>query len=399
MKINFVVAPQHKTRFSGGILCVFEYARGLAELGHAVHVVPYAPSDVPEWFDFRKARFLGDTPQGLTAKIWSSRWNLLLGQLRRGRAGHAARKKLRADLRDLQMQSLALQSSAENRVGARIKYLQSMLPEADATIATYFESAFPVAMSGKGRLFYFMQHYEPYFKEEAANPELAFREAVLSYKLGLNMVANSTWLKQKVESEAGAVVGLCPNAIDHSVYNGNVKEAALGRSIKIISYGGRNARWKGFREMAEAVRKVRAEMPDREIIWQVYGDALLPPNNDIAAYHSLGFLQPPALAKAYAAADILLSASWYESYPLFPIEAMACGLPVITTAYGTEDYALHGQTAEVVQPQNPESVAAGLSRLIRDDSYRTQIARNGLQMSRTFTWMRSAKTMEALLAS
>jgi glycosyltransferase involved in cell wall biosynthesis len=111
----------------------------------------------------------------------------------------------------------------------------------------------------------------------------------------------------------------------------------------------------------------------------------------------LGFLLQPQLAEAYRSADILLSASWYESFPLFPLEAMACGLPVITTQQGTEEFATPGVSAEVVRPRDPPSIADGLVRLITDASYRSAIAVEGNRASKAFTWNASAKRMESLL--
>jgi glycosyltransferase involved in cell wall biosynthesis len=117
----------------------------------------------------------------------------------------------------------------------------------------------------------------------------------------------------------------------------------------------------------------------------------------VAPYEALGFLQPGPLAEAYRKADILLSASWYESFPLFPIEAMACGLPVITTGLGTEEYAINGETAEVVLPRDAASIAAGLERLVLDPAYRARLAAQGRQKSLDFTWTRSVETMERIL--
>jgi glycosyltransferase involved in cell wall biosynthesis len=105
------------------------------------------------------------------------------------------------------------------------------------------------------------------------------------------------------------------------------------------------------------------------------------------------------LSEEYKKADILLSASWYESFPLFPIEAMACGLAVITTQFGTEEYAVHGKTAEIVQPKNPQSIAEGLIKLVRDEAYRLRLATAGNQASREFHWDRSVERLESILLS
>ena len=284
--------------------------------------------------------------------------------------------------------------------GTGIRYLRGLVPEAEATIATSYETALPARLTGSGKRHYFMQHYEPYFSNESPDPELARITALQSYSLGLSMIANSTWLHDKISVETGAHnIKLCLNAIDHRTFTGKPRIAVDAKAITIISYGGRNAEWKGFREMAQAVSIARNRLADRNISWRVYGDALLPPDNDIASYESLGFLEPVKLAAAYRDADMLLSASWYESFPLFPLEAMACGLPVITTQYGTEDYAFHEETAHIVEAKSPENIAEGIIRLIEDAGYRTRLAENGHGISRNFTWEKSVETMESLLIS
>ena len=93
--------------------------------------------------------------------------------------------------------------------------------------------------------------------------------------------------------------------------------------------------------MAEAISIARAEVPTCDIEWRVYGDTTNEAHETNTSYVPLGFLFPAQLSEEYRA-DILLSASWYESFPLFPIEAMACGLPAITTQLGTEDYTTDG---------------------------------------------------------
>jgi glycosyltransferase involved in cell wall biosynthesis len=280
-------------------------------------------------------------------------------------------------------------------------YLKSVLPAADVTLATEYATALPVKLFGRGRLFYFMQHFEALFAVDNADPYVAETQALLTYHLGLEMIANSSWLKKKVEGEApGAQVRLCLNAINHNVFFGEPRLTNHPNEVTVISHSGGGRRtWKGFREMVEAVAIARRSLPGVTIRWQVYGTpALLPPQNPVAPYEPLGFLQPSDLAQAYRKADVLLGASWYESFPLFPLEAMACGLGVVTTPEGTEDYAIHEQTAEIVYPKDPESIARGLIRVIRDAAYRFKIAKKGNEISRNFTWQKSVLTMEEILS-
>jgi glycosyltransferase involved in cell wall biosynthesis len=168
-------------------------------------------------------------------------------------------------------------------------------------------------------------------------------------------------------------------------------------TLHIISYGGRDARWKGFSEMAEAVRAARESLPNMTIEWNVYGPALLPADNHIAPYNHLGFLSQTELASAYRMNDVLLSASWYESFPLFPIEAMACGLAVITTAFGTEDYAVDGKNCLVVEPRNVDSITGAIVRLALDRELLNQIASSAQQVVDQHNWQVAGSRMEDVL--
>ena len=62
--------------------------------------------------------------------------------------------------------------------------------------------------------------------------------------------------------------------------------------------------WKGFAEMAEAMALARRRLP-MTLEWLVYGNASLLPDNPVASYTKLGFLQPTELVKAYNNADFL----------------------------------------------------------------------------------------------
>lgn len=393
-----VLVPEFKRdTFSGGLLCIFEYCRGLSSRGHRVVVIPMLPSGSPRWFagqigsiaSLRRFERARQSAQRLATALWSrgsQPWH-----------GHLWDLTTTGLLFAPQVFSPAIQQALGTSHVRAI--LQGEAP-ADVTLATSYPTAVPASLYGSGRKFYFAQHYEPYFSVDAPEPGLAEWEARSTYSLPLKMIANSTWLQRKLQNEkSGDEVFLCPNAIDHQIFRGTPHSASFNGEVKVISYGGRSAQWKGFLEMAEAMRIARTTCIDLKLRWLVYGSALLPPNNAIAPYEPLGFLNSPELATAYRSADILLSASWYESFPLFPLEAMACGLPVITTQPGTEDFAIHEVTAQVVEPRNPASIAAGLIRLLRDDKYRTTLAAAGNKMSRGFSWEKSVAAMESILLS
>lgn len=395
LRVNIVLPPLHSERFSGGTLCILEHAHQLHRRGHTVTVVPTRPSQYPAWFRKEFGTLLHWPQAGAFSALKSLACTTVKWALNRNEQGKEA---IRQDFVGL-VRALPQLWTPEFEQAVQHHMLRRLIPDADITIATQYSTALPVYLFGRGRLGYFLQHHEVIFANDTPDPEQTFKIADMSYRLGMRMMANSPWLRERVRTTtAGAPdVLLSPNAIDHSIFNGQPKPlvGAGDRHVTLISYGGRHVEWKGFREMAEATAIARRELPDYTIDWHVYGGASLPPDNPVAPYTDLGFLQPRALADAYRAADILLSASWYESFPLFPAEAMACGLPVVTTQPGTEQYAIPDVTAEVVEARSPRSVADGLIRLIRDPAHRRRIATAGWEMSQGLTWDAAGDAMEA----
>lgn len=277
--------------------------------------------------------------------------------------------------------------------------MKGRLPLSEVTVATSYETALPVWAHASGRKFYFLQHFEPLFANERSDARLADLDARASYFLPeVHKIANSTWLSGKIAELTGVAPPVCLSAIDHATYSCTDSERD---SIKqsgppvVISYGGRGAEWKGIRDAARAIRIARREIPD--LRWKVFGPCDLKSDNETASFEDLGFITGRALRDAYVGSDMLLAPSWYESFPLFPLEAMSAGIAVVTTPYGVEDYATHGKNCLVVPPKSPEKMAEAILRCARDNEFRARISRQAYLDARELTWARSVERMEGLL--
>lgn len=93
---------------------------------------------------------------------------------------------------------------------------------------------------------------------------------------------------------------------------------------------------------------------------------------------------------------MVICPSWYESFPLPPLEAMACGTPVVTTRIGTEDYAFNEKNCLVVPPRNPKAMAEAILRLLDDESLQERFKKEGLKTARQFTYDRTVDRLEEL---
>ena len=73
-----------------------------------------------------------------------------------------------------------------------------------------------------------------------------------------------------------------------------------------------------------------------------------------------------ALRLYYAAADVFVTTPWYEPFGITPVEAMACGTPVVGAAVGgIRTTVLDGETGYLVPPDDPDALAERLARLFR----------------------------------
>ncbi len=119
----------------------------------------------------------------------------------------------------------------------------------------------------------------------------------------------------------------------------------------------------------------------------------------IARYaRTVGEAQEPELRAAYRAADVLLFPSHYEGFGFPVLEAMATGLPVVTSgAGGLAEVA--GDAAVVVGGRETEPYIAALKRLVGNPAWRAQLVSRGEERARRFRWSETArKTAEVYRA-
>jgi len=99
----------------------------------------------------------------------------------------------------------------------------------------------------------------------------------------------------------------------------------------------------------------------------------------------------------YWAADVFLTLPWYEPFGITPLEAMACGTPVIGSNVGGIKYTvIDGETGWLVPPKDPIAAGRRLAQLERRPDILARFAREGRERARGFTWARTATTMSQL---
>jgi len=103
-----------------------------------------------------------------------------------------------------------------------------------------------------------------------------------------------------------------------------------------------------------------------------------------------GYLDHADLVRAYQEADLLVHPSLYEGFGLPPLEAMACGTPVVSSDRTSLPEVL-GDAAVLVEPHDPGTLAAAIARVLDDAPLRESLRAKGLKRAQGFTWERAAR--------
>jgi D-inositol-3-phosphate glycosyltransferase len=100
----------------------------------------------------------------------------------------------------------------------------------------------------------------------------------------------------------------------------------------------------------------------------------------------------------YSAADIFITTPWYEPFGITPVEAMACGTPVIGANVGGIKFTVRdGETGYLVAPDDPEAVAERIAHLYNHPKLLSVFRQQAINRANAlFTWQRVTNAMAAL---
>jgi len=109
-------------------------------------------------------------------------------------------------------------------------------------------------------------------------------------------------------------------------------------------------------------------------------------NSPVAAeIKTLGFIPDEHLPDLYRAADVFVYPSLYEGFGLPPIEAMACGCPVISSSRGSLSEVV-GDAGAIIEPTDVSSITRQLQLFATDASVRDRFRSAGLVRAKQFDW-------------
>jgi glycosyltransferase involved in cell wall biosynthesis len=158
---------------------------------------------------------------------------------------------------------------------------------------------------------------------------------------------------------------------------------------------------KNIAGVIEAFRRLHDRVPHRLVIGGKDCDQFrtmyrIPESGWGAAIDFPGWISQEDLPAVYSLADLYLYPSNLEAFPIPVTEAMACGVPVVTSrTNGLLEIA--GDGAVLVDPDDPDDIARGAAEVLTDRSRHAEVAAAGLVRVGRYSWERCAReTLEVL---
>ncbi|MCG9966625.1 glycosyltransferase family 4 protein [Pelotomaculum terephthalicicum JT] len=103
-----------------------------------------------------------------------------------------------------------------------------------------------------------------------------------------------------------------------------------------------------------------------------------------------GYVSDSDLPALYRNASVFVYPSLYEGFGLPPLEAMACGTPVISSNVSSIPEVV-GDAGLLIDPYRPEEVARAITLVLKDNGLRVRLNRTGLNRAGLFTWDKTAR--------
>lgn len=119
-------------------------------------------------------------------------------------------------------------------------------------------------------------------------------------------------------------------------------------------------------------------------------DGILNEISDHKMIRYLDYVPTQELVELYNLAEIFVYPSFYEGFGFPPLEAMACGTPVITSNTSSLPE-VTGDAALLVDPADSRQIAEGITRLLNDKILRDDLIQKGLRRVKTFSWKKTAE--------
>ena len=187
-------------------------------------------------------------------------------------------------------------------------------------------------------------------------------------------MANSAWTADRIAEE----LGVRPPVVLGGINPDHFRPVDVRKTYEVLAAGDRRP-WKGTEVILDACQHLEVE----------------------PTFYGGKGLRQSEMAREYSAAEVFVVGSDFEGFGQPGLEALACGVPLVTTDNGgCREYAIDGETALVVPPRDPHAMAEAIARLRTDRELARSLRAAGLELVRErFDWSVSAEAFERVVGA
>lgn len=113
--------------------------------------------------------------------------------------------------------------------------------------------------------------------------------------------------------------------------------------------------------------------------------------------HVVGYVAPEDKAGLYNLAKVFVYPSLYEGFGFPPLEALACGTPVITSSVASLPEVV-GNSAILIDPYRPDDIMEALAAIFESKTFTEKLVSEGIQQAKKFQWLNTAKNTREVFA-
>jgi glycosyltransferase involved in cell wall biosynthesis len=212
------------------------------------------------------------------------------------------------------------------------------------------------------------------------------------------VVTVSAFSRDELASVTGVDASVVPGGVD-ARFTPDADAGAARRALGltgpyVLCVGGENPR-KNFGALAEVARALRGRC---EIVTAGSRRAHHGRLDATDGVRALGYVDDALLPGLYAGAEVFVLPSLHEGFGLPCLEAMACGTPVVAAAAGALPETV-GDAGVLVPAGDAGALAEAVAALAGDDAERSRLSRAGAARAQGFSWDRTARAIDAVLAA
>lgn len=160
---------------------------------------------------------------------------------------------------------------------------------------------------------------------------------------------------------------------------------------KFVLYIGNLKPHKNISNLIKAIKNI-----NQEIILVINGkvneilDKIIEENHLEREIKFIGYVDDDDLPALYNLAELFVYPSLYEGFGLPPLEAMACGCPVITSNTSSLPEVV-GDAGILVNPYDVDEIAKAIDLILSNENLRNELKEKGLEQAKNFSWRKTAE--------